>query len=145
MLLVENCPALALISLRRLVKGRWLATLIVVGVLFGGATVATAAGTWVQYLGPNPVVVLNPGQQGQTGYTGLGWTENKITFQTQSGTQMGSNYQNTAGDLLKTWIWSSSGFLDDTRHETNYARAICRARGSNNSPVIVDLCTAHHN
>ena len=59
---------------------------------------------------------------------------------------MCSNYIDTSGDKLLTDKCSGIGYVDDTRHENNYAAATCKASGSNNLPLITyDGCFAWHN
>lgn len=127
-------------------KRRWLAALMItVAVLLVVAAVAWA-NVRVQYGGQNGLETLNPGQQDRSGYTGLGWYENLIDWQKPQGLapNMGSNYQDSSNNLLKAFIWSGSGTIDDTRAETSYAAAICRASGSNQVQLILYDCIAWH-
>ena len=93
--------------------------------------------------------VFNPGEGDRTGWTGLNWTENHMTWSDPDGgtPNMCSNYIDTTGAKLKSDKCSGSGLVDDTRVETDYAAAVCWASNSNNFAVKLtgDGCWAIHN
>jgi hypothetical protein len=131
---------------------RRLAVAVLVGVVFAGCFAAAA---WAIKVGYAPSgATLYPGQGYRTGWTGLGWTENYMQWTDPNGgtPNMCSNYEDTSGNkLLSPDKCSGSGIVDDTRHESNYAAAVCWSSNSNNYPVKLSNawngygCWAIHN
>jgi hypothetical protein len=130
---------------------RRLAVAVLVGVVFAGCFAAAAWAIKVGY-GPSGATLF-PGQGYRTGWTGLGWTENYMQWTDPNGgtPNMCSNYEDTSGNKLLSDKCSGSGIVDDTRHESNSAAAVCWSSNSNNYAVKLSNawngygCWAIHN